>query len=887
MKVWPLLIIFFLLSCSHRVVELNMERSPAQNRKQLTVWGIRAKTYLESLNYSGYSDFFDDYYLKVETEHQLKAFKRWARLWSLWPTKHRWVYPHDLQPGFWLVEKTYTAEGAELAESIYNHFEALVRAEELAVDNYVVTGQRNKQFFGAYQLFMARTYVKNSTVLNAISNLSTTRAVHYLVEDLRVNFGKEEKGVVEIFDHLISNSWSEESFEYLKPYFTSRDLDSYMERREFFWEAQNNGNQFNQIENKLKVRKDQDTKIKLGIFKAQAKAEFGKNRVKIDNKEFYALSVDEYFKLSPFERNRLRSSKDFNQNLDKYASSVIGRIKKATMSGPMRMSELSDLNHRLFSLEEANPQDIETLKGNITYTSANDFQEETSKQIKEMLDSVQEAADKFFEGDHAAVSDAKFKDFFNLLNKNYFNRLPDEQKIKIVSEFLALPENATPKEKFKIVVHNSGPNYQKLLQMLSRNKNVGEDFASILKELEADVVAVPFEDVDHFLKTQYSDIYPSRLQILEKKELGAGTMAQTYRARYKPLNGDWKEVALRVKRPGMEEFFEEESKLLKSISPIIDSAPELKGSMFENFTGILANLLENSTEELSSSKTSANQIKAKEVYRVLPFEGEYAQFENKVFVPEVYGVDEAALLNKNDILIQEYVIAESFETFFKKHPELEKEAVEDLAKIWLREAMFVSGFHHADPHQGNIRFSLASNGKVRIHLLDYGLAKTIKPEVRKALIDLSQALQLGNISQVTELSNQFLLKHTTNITALNTMITDFLRTPEDHGLHQLIEALSTNGLNLNSELVSLKRGMFLIDQLLENAGSKQKVNTLLPIIGNELTTAEASYMNPLKKRPANLPLLSPFPKGELRKLVLAEVKDQCSTWFMNLLPRKK
>ena len=54
------------------------------------------------------------------------------------------------------------------------------------------------------------------------------------------------------------------------------------------------------------------------------------------------------------------------------------------------------------------------------------------------------------------------------------------------------------------------------------------------------------------------------------------------------------------------------------------------------------------------------------------------------------------------------------------------------------------GFFHADPHPGNVRVQAGAAGKPRLVLLDFGLARDLPPEFRKAVVGVAASVLRGD-----------------------------------------------------------------------------------------------------------------------------------------------
>ena len=62
-------------------------------------------------------------------------------------------------------------------------------------------------------------------------------------------------------------------------------------------------------------------------------------------------------------------------------------------------------------------------------------------------------------------------------------------------------------------------------------------------------------------------------------------------------------------------------------------------------------------------------------------------------------------------------------------------AAQSIMRLWFEQAIFDSGFMHADLHQGNFKVAILEDGdSLRIFIFDYGMAEVVENDIQRAFI---------------------------------------------------------------------------------------------------------------------------------------------------------
>ncbi|MFW5929441.1 MAG: ABC1 kinase family protein [Halobacteriota archaeon] len=281
-----------------------------------------------------------------------------------------------------------------------------------------------------------------------------------------------------------------------------------------------------------------------------------------------------------------------------------------------------------------------------------------------------------------------------------------------------------------------GVSYIKLAQfMTTRPDLVPPTYVRALERLQDEVPAVPYEKIRPVLEEDLGD--PDLIfDYFERDAISGASIAQVHRA---SIRGE--QVAVKIRRPGLEKTIEADLRVMGFFAPIAMFALKLMGqkSHSESAKGITAELTKTLREEIDFSR-EANIMQ--ELRKSFERDG----LDDDIIVPYVYPE-----------YTSERVITMSYEegTKVKYDEELRQrghdldDVVEKIAEAYLHMAFTYEVFQ-ADPHQGN----LAVNEDGQVIIYDYGLAQRPDPETRRIFTDMFVGVGLHDPDQVIDALNE-------------------------------------------------------------------------------------------------------------------------------------
>ena len=282
-----------------------------------------------------------------------------------------------------------------------------------------------------------------------------------------------------------------------------------------------------------------------------------------------------------------------------------------------------------------------------------------------------------------------------------------------------------------------GPVYVKLGQLLSTRPDLlGEDYIEALSQLQADVPAVPWEQLRPQLEQELGCSVDEAFSTFVDTPIAAGSVGQVYKAALPELGA----VAVKVLRPGIAAQVEEDGRLLRKIAAL--AAATSLGSLYD-FVGLADQVLEALVRELDFRIEASNTLRLQR-----SLEGSSFVPDGQIRLPHV-----VQQLSSRSVLVLEWIEGASILS-----PEA-REALEAGPGLVATttallgafvEQYFVEGFFHADPHPGNLK--VLSDGKVI--LLDAGMVGLFDPRTRSNLLDLVLALINQDGARATDVLEQ-------------------------------------------------------------------------------------------------------------------------------------
>ena len=287
-----------------------------------------------------------------------------------------------------------------------------------------------------------------------------------------------------------------------------------------------------------------------------------------------------------------------------------------------------------------------------------------------------------------------------------------------------LTHGLTP-EKFRLILQELGPTYIKLGQIMSLHSDIlPKEYCEELMKLCSDVEPMPFEQVEAVIDASFGYSWKDVFASIDKKPLGAASIAQVHRATLK--TGE--QVVVKVQRKGIHEVMSKDMALLHKAVKLV---PPISIKGIVDFDMALDEMWAVAQEEMNFLLEASNIEEFASNNRDVAF----------VATPKLY-----RKYTTSHVLVMEYIKGfniDDKEGLLKDGYDLE-EIGSKLIDNYIRQVI-EDGFFHADPHPGNVRIR---DGK--IVWIDMGMMGRLSEHDKKELSNAVYGIAMNDIGMIED-----------------------------------------------------------------------------------------------------------------------------------------
>lgn len=274
------------------------------------------------------------------------------------------------------------------------------------------------------------------------------------------------------------------------------------------------------------------------------------------------------------------------------------------------------------------------------------------------------------------------------------------QKQEFVKPITSLPV------RLREVLNSLGGTFVKLGQMMSlRHDLVPKEYCDEFEKLQDNVKPLAYQTIRKVVEKELGAPINHFFKEFSKTPIAAASVGQVHKARLR--NG--KVVAVKVQRPGIEQIFSSDIKILYHIVELINR--HYAQARDYNLKLLIEEF------EIYTKKEMDYMLEARNIDI---FYNNFKEDEN-VDIPKVHWD-----LTKKRILVMDYIkgVKISKITDFKKLASSKTKTIDNLLNC-VMDQIFQYRVFHGDPHPGNILLI----GKNKIAMLDFGIVGRLLPEM--------------------------------------------------------------------------------------------------------------------------------------------------------------
>lgn len=475
--------------------------------------------------------------------------------------------------------------------------------------------------------------------------------------------------------------------------------------------------------------------------------------------------------------------------------------------------------NKIFSMTRAlfiNPN----LRQQIVRTIWGEVQGLLDSQVREL----EHLGQRISESHMAKSSDKMMQILLQTVFGEYFAELGPDSKKLIMSSYLGSDLKMNEMQKFELMIQNSGPQLQKLLQIVARQADMGPQMTAIFQKLESSVREVPWVQVQEILRAE-SGLY--KFSYFEQKPLGVGTMAQVHRAKLDLGQGNEANVVVRFIKPGMELRIAEDDRILKRVAQRLDANPAFLAAGGPRMVPLVQEATKTVMAELSQPETMNRQeLGARAYNRSLFLDTPEHKNALEIHVPRLFNPSAGSRL-----MIQEMVFGSKLEKeaqrFSETIPSLKKGIAEAVATMWSKEVLFDGGFYHSDLHQGNFLVQV-TDPVIRINILDFGMGGVLSRSLQNQVLLLAVGIDTFDAKLVTDafwkisgpISGGVLTRAQLQKEVAKTMTAILEGHRPAMDFEKWTIWLTDRGMILPYDFVNLNRGFVILNKMLADSGSQ-------------------------------------------------------------------
>lgn len=391
--------------------------------------------------------------------------------------------------------------------------------------------------------------------------------------------------------------------------------------------------------------------------------------------------------------------------------------------------------------------------------------------------------------------------------------------------------------KLRLMLQELGTTFIKLGQLLSTRPDiVGEKVANELANLQDDNPAITYEQVKAIIETELNGNIDELFEDFHQEHIATASIGQVHEA--KLITGE--RVAIKIQKEGITDKIDLDIKIMKYVA---NRADKFNSDLRKiNLPGVM--------DEFDRS-----------IHKEIDYNNEFMNMQrmemNFVDNPNIHIPSTYPNYCTSKVLTMEFIEGTKLnDVYASTGDEFDKKFLAKNVLDSYLQQLFIDGFFHGDPHPGNI---LILEDNVLCYL-DEGMMGSFDDEFKR---NLSEAILLLVDQDVDGLINQLMymdiLDYDVDTRTLKRELNDLFGryfgvslNRFDGILNELLDLMQDYGVILPNELVTMARGLTLIESVAHNLDPEIDVLASVKIVAAEIAKEKINPKNYIKSKKSNL-----------------------------------
>ena len=436
----------------------------------------------------------------------------------------------------------------------------------------------------------------------------------------------------------------------------------------------------------------------------------------------------------------------------------------------------------------------------------------------------------------------RLREIRDAMKKYGFDKiLGQTAKSKIRSKEIADEDNLLLDEelpvKLRLMLQELGTTFIKLGQLLSTRPDiVGEKIANELANLQDDNPAITYEQVKAIVERELHGNIDELFEDFHHEHIATASIGQVHEA--KLITGE--RVAIKIQKEGITDKIDLDIKIMKYVA---NRADKLNSDLRKlNLPGIMEEFDRSIHKEIDYNNEFMNMQRIEMNFVDNPY----------IHIPETY-----PKYCTSKVLTMEFIEGTKLnDVYASTSDEFDKKLLAKNVLDSYLQQLFIDGFFHGDPHPGNI---MIMENNV-ICYLDEGMMGFFDEQFKR---NLSEVMLLFVDQDVDGLINQLMymdiLDYDIDTTTLRRDLNDMFGryfgvslNRFDGVLEELLSLMQDYGVILPNEVVTMARGLSMIEAIAHNLDPEIDVFASIKPIATEIAREKINPKNYLKGKKSNI-----------------------------------